>query len=90
MKLIDGSGRFSELGKVALRLILIPKSNADTDYFHWLEKLKLKKGQNSTICCLISCKINSSNTCYETVLSHQSLQDTKAATTKYKEDHRNS
>ncbi|XP_048237948.1 uncharacterized protein LOC125372340 [Haliotis rufescens] len=90
-KTLDGTRRFKYLSALAIKLCLIPNSNADTErLFSMVKKIKTEgrsELDNSTVCALLSCKVNCKDPCYSCTFSKDTLCKAKCATKVYNSQH---
>ena len=86
-----GQPRFGTLCAVVLPLLSLPNSNADSErVFSMAKKIDTDSrsdlGQD-TICALLSCKINTEDTCFQFQPSAELLKAAKSATWDYVKSH---
>lgn len=91
MKCLDNTARFKYLSKLAKCLLALPHSNADTErVFSIVRKivtdLRTEMDQ-STLCPLLSCKLNSDIECYRLEAPKELLNKAKHATMEYNRAH---
>ena len=91
MNCLDGTARFKYLSKLAKCLLDLPHSNADTErVFSIVRKIVTDfrtEMEQSTLCPLLSCKLNSDTDCYRLEAPKELLTKAKHATMKYNRAH---
>lgn len=78
--------RFSELTRLIKALLCIPHSNASSERHCMVRKIVTKNRMaldNSTICALLSCKINHTGQAHKYTPSQKVLRNAKSATYVY-------
>ncbi|KAL6487795.1 hypothetical protein MHYP_G00044210 [Metynnis hypsauchen] len=85
--LVGKDVRFSELPRLMKALLCIPHSNASSErVFSMVRKIVTENRMsldNSTVCALLSCKINHSGPAHKYTPSKKVLKDAKSATNLY-------
>ena len=91
MKTLDGRPRFPHLTSLAKCILSLPVSNADTErVFSNVRKIGTDyrtKMEQSTLCALLSCKLNSDVDCFELETPLDLLRNAKRATMDYSRQH---
>ena len=87
----DGSARFPNLSQLAKCILALPVSNAETErVFSVVRKIVTDyqtQMDQSTLCALISCKLNSDSKCFELATPNELLRQAKTATMEYNRAH---
>ncbi|XP_046344981.2 uncharacterized protein LOC124125675 [Haliotis rufescens] len=90
-KTLDGTRRFKYLSALAIKLCLIPNSNADTErLFSKVRKIKTEgrsELDNSTVSALLSCKVNCRDPCDSCTFNKDTLSKAECATKLYNSQH---
>ena len=91
MKTLAGLARFPNFTRLAKCVLALPVSNADTErVFSIVRKIVTEyrtEMEQSTLCALLSCKLNSSCNCYDLETPKELLEKTKGATMDYNTAH---
>ena len=91
MKTLCGTTRFPNLPKLSKCLLALPVSNAETErVFSIVRKIVTdyrSQMDQSTLCALISCKVNNDSVCFQLDTPTILLKEAKSATVKYNSAH---
>ena len=91
MYVLNGTLRFPNLAKLAKCILALPVSNADTErVFSIVKKIVTSYRtdlEQTTLCALVSCKLNSDCNCFELETPKQLLLSAKGATMEYNKAH---
>ena len=91
MKTANGELRFPNLTNLFKCLLSLPHSNADTErVFSIVRKILTEQRsqlEQSTLCALIGCKLNSSHSCYQLETQDDLIKSAKHATMEYNRAH---
>lgn len=91
MRTLDGRAQFPHLTSLAKCVLSLPVSNADTErVFSNVRKLVTDyrtEMEQSTLCALLSCKLNSNIDCFELETPSDLLRNAKRATMDYNRQH---
>ena len=86
-KISTGSHRFATLCTVVLSLLSLPNSNADNErVFSMVKQIDTDNRSDlsqETICALLSCKLNTEDSCFYFQPSDELLKSAKSATWPY-------
>ena len=88
MKTLAGSARFPNFTRLAKCVLALPVSNADTESI--VRKIVTEyrtEMEQSTLCALLSCKLNSSCNCFDLETPKELLEKAKGATMDYNTAH---
>ena len=87
----DGTARFPNLSRLAKSILALPVSNAETErVFSIVRKIVTDyrtQLDQSTLCALVSCKLNSDSRCYDLATPEGLLKQAKTATMEYNRAH---
>jgi hypothetical protein len=87
----DGIARFPNLSRLAKTILALPVSNAETErVFSIVRKIVTDyrtQMDQSTLCALVSCKLNSDSKCYDLVTPDELLKQARTATMEYNRAH---
>lgn len=86
MCVLNGKLRFPNLSKLAKCILALPVSNADTERVFSIVK-KIVTSYRSTLCALVSCKLNCDCNCYEFETPKDLLIRAKRATIECNKEH---
>ena len=91
MRVLNGALRFPNLTKLAKCVLALPVSNADTErVFSIVKKIVTSYRtdlEQSTLCALLSCKLNCDFNCFELETPTDLLRRAKGATVEYNRSH---
>ena len=91
MRVLNGALRFPNLTKLAKCVLALPVSNADTErVFSIVKKIVTSYRtdlEQSTLCALLSCKLNCDFNCFELETPTDLLRRAKGATMEYNRSH---
>ena len=91
IKTLTGTPRFPNLSRLAKCLVALPRSNADTErVFSIVRKIVTDyrtEMEQSTLCALVSCKLNSNCDCLKLDTPKVLLKKAKVATMEYNRAH---
>ena len=87
LKTLCGAARFPHLSRLSKCLLALPVSNAETErIFSIVRKIVTdyrSQMDQSTLCALISCKVNNDTVCFQLDTPTSLLKEAKSATVKY-------
>ena len=91
MKTLCGTPRFPNFTRLAKCILSLPISNVDTErVFSIVRKIVTDyrtEMDQSTLCALVSCKLNSNSDCYDLEMPKELLKRAKVATVEYNRTH---
>ena len=91
LKTLEGTDRFPHLVRLAKCILALPHSNADTERVFSITRKILTDYRSeldqSTLCALVACKMNSDEKCFELNTPKNVLDVAKGATMKYNREH---
>ena len=92
MTTLDGAARFPNLSRLAKCVLALPVLNAETErVFSIVRKIVTDyrtQMDQSTLCALISCKLNNDSKCFELATPEELLKQARTATMEYNRAHR--